>query len=392
DARLTAACESQLYAAQGRRPSGRERNRTGFCSSRTYAYGLIEGAAHLRRLAVLPAEIIEARLEDRDGLELRAGDAFDAAPALHVRQFDAARDVRVADDALGLGAGRERRELLEKALADHRDADIAGAEILQGAVRDRALPNPGDDVLVDDMARDPAPIRVLDRAMPGRDRTLHVGLPLARHPCVEPADAERVAIVDRHPPFEMVAEIKPVRPQRHAADRPVGVGLVGALAHALVDEAVLEFLELELEMARRGRTARALEAGAPILVHPFEMHRIAGVLLALEPVAGHFRDHDLGEAVAPGQRLPDRQLGRRLRPHIGPQQAAGLLHRIGARAAAILAAILAAPRRIDDVVIGLLDAAPVRIHQPAVIVAAGGGLLHETERHGGAPARGLPVE
>ena len=136
------------------------------------------------------------------------------------------------------------------------------------------------------------------------------------------------------------------------------------------------------------RAGRALEAGVPVLVHPFEMHRIAGVLLALKPVAGDLRDHDLGKAVAPGQRLPHRQFGGRLRPQIGPQQAAGLLDRIGAGAAALAAA----PRRVGDVVIGLLDAAPVRVHQPAVIVAADAGLLDEAERQIGAPVRALPVD
>jgi hypothetical protein len=118
------------------------------------------------------------------------------------------------------------------------------------------------------------------------------------------------------------------------------------------------------------------------------MHRVAGVLLALKPVAGDFRDHDLGKAVRPGQRLPDRQLGHRLRPHIGPQEAAGLPDRIGAR----LAAIPAAPRRVGDVVIGLLEAAPGRVHQPAVVVTADAVLLDETERQVGAPVRTLPID
>src|SRR5262249_30037277 len=158
---------------------------------------------------------------------------------------------------------------VEEALADHGDAEVAGAEILLGAVRDGALADPGDDVLIDHVARDPAPALVLDRAMPGRDRSLLVGLALLGYARVEPADAQRVLIVDRHAPFEMVAEIEAVRPQRDAADGPVGVGLVGTLAHALVEEAVLEFLELELEVPRPVGVGLPVEPLAPVLVHPF---------------------------------------------------------------------------------------------------------------------------
>ena len=60
--------------------------------------------------------------------------------------------------ALGSCALRDGIEILEQALADHRDAEVAGAEILLGAVGDAALPDPGDDVLVDDVARDPAAV------------------------------------------------------------------------------------------------------------------------------------------------------------------------------------------------------------------------------------------
>jgi hypothetical protein len=37
---------------------GPERNRTGFCSRRTYAYGLFEGAADLRRVGFWLAAIV----------------------------------------------------------------------------------------------------------------------------------------------------------------------------------------------------------------------------------------------------------------------------------------------------------------------------------------------
>src|ERR1700692_2821668 len=82
---------------------------------RTYAYGLLEGAANIGRLAVLPSKAPQARPQARYGLEVLQRDPFDAALAFHIRQLDASRDIRVADDALGLGALRQRRELVEKA-------------------------------------------------------------------------------------------------------------------------------------------------------------------------------------------------------------------------------------------------------------------------------------
>src|SRR5215470_2553801 len=98
------------------------------------------------------------------------------------------------------------------------------------------------------MARNPPPVLVLDRACPGRDLVLHIGLAPLRHPHEEPADAERVLVVDRHPPFEVIAEIEAVRPQRDPTDGPDRVALALALAHTLVDEAVVELLEHELEV------------------------------------------------------------------------------------------------------------------------------------------------
>src|SRR5262249_30871333 len=130
----------------------------------------------------------------------------------------------------------------------------------------------------------------------------------------------------------------------------------------------------------------AVEARVPVLMHPFEMHRITRVLLALEPVAGNVGDHDLAEAVLPGERLPDRQLGRRLRPHIGEQEPGAFLHRIGLGGAALAAA------GIDDVIIGLLDDAAGLVHQPAVIIAADAGLLDYAVREVGAPMRAVPVD
>src|SRR5262249_35558759 len=179
--------------------------------------------------------------------------------------------------------------------------------------------------------------------------------------------------------FELIAEIEAVRPERDAADGPDRIALALTLAYALVDEAVVELLEHELEVLGRIGRSLPVEPRVPVLVHPLEVHRIAGVLLALEPVARDFRDHDLAEAVLPGERLPDRQLGRRQRAHIGEQEPGAFLHRIGLGRATPRAV------RIDDIVIGLLDDAAGLVHQPAVIIAADADLLDEAVGEVGTP-------
>ena len=53
---------------------------------------------------------------------------------------------------LGFAARGDFLQFLEEAVADHRDAAVAGAEIFLRAVGDHALPDPGDDVLVHHVA------------------------------------------------------------------------------------------------------------------------------------------------------------------------------------------------------------------------------------------------
>src|SRR6476646_3771576 len=143
---------------------------------------------------------------------LRERNALDAGRLGNVGQLDTSCRVGAAHGAFGVVAARYGIELLEQALAHHGDAEVAGAEILLGAVGDSALPDPGDDILVDDVARNPAAVDVLDRAHPGRNLVLQVGLAPFRHADEKPTDAERVLIVDRHSPFEMVPEIEAIRP------------------------------------------------------------------------------------------------------------------------------------------------------------------------------------
>src|SRR5258707_11885894 len=221
-----------------------------------------------------------------------------------------------------------------------------------------------------------------------RHAFLHVGLAPLRHPHEEPGDAERVLVVHWHAPFEMIAEVEAVRPERDPAHGPIRILLVGILPHPLVDESVVEFLELELEVLAGVRARIAGEPQTPVVVHPLEVHGVAGVFLALEPVAGNLGEHDFAKAVLPREWLPYRQLGNRLRPHIGPQQACAFLHRISGGRAALLR-----PRAgIDEIVIGLLDAAPAFVHEPAVVVAADAGRFDKAVGEIRASMRAVAVE
>src|SRR5262249_36181153 len=190
------------------------------------AHGLLEGAADLRRLAEAVPERLQPGVQQGGFLVVLEGNSLDALLFLEVRQFHAAGHVLTAHDRPRIATLRDGIEIVEQAFADHGDAHVARADILLGAIRDAALPDPGDDVLVDHVARNPASALILDRADPGRNRVLHVRLAPFRHPHEEPGDAERVLVVDRHAPFEMIAEIKAVGPERDAADRPIGIALV----------------------------------------------------------------------------------------------------------------------------------------------------------------------
>ena len=150
---------------------------------------------------------------------------------------------------------------------------------------------------------------------------------------------------------------------------------------------MLKRLEFELEMLRRAVGVAAAQAAAPIVVHPFEVHRVDRIFLALEPIAGNVREYDFAKAVAPGKRLPDRQFRRRQRTQVGEQQSRTFLDRIGLGLAAGLRWFW-----IGGVFIGLLEAAAGLVHQPAVIAAANAGLLDPAIGHIGAAMRTMAID
>src|SRR6266568_1172167 len=73
--------------------------------------------------------------------------------------------------------------------------------------------------------------------------------------------------------------------------------------------------------------------------------------------------HYLAEAVGPDEQVPAWQQRRRLRAKVGPDKAAELLHRVGFDAHLVLER---AVWRLQ----GLLEAAALRVEQPAVVTAA----------------------
>src|SRR3979490_882566 len=123
-------------------------------------------------------------------------------------------------------------------------------------------------------------------------------------------------------------------------------------------------------------------------MRPFEMPRVDRVLLALEPVARDLRLDDLAEAVLPREEFPIRHQGPRLWAEIGPQKPTQCFDRIGLDADLVAEARF----RMRHVFVGLCQAPPVRIVQPAVIVAAQPARLDKAVAQIGPALPDMPVE
>src|SRR2546427_7001324 len=221
------------------------------------AHRAAKGRPDLFRLSRQEGEF-SAQLQSRSalarGLVLDIRRSLQEELAPDDRQPDAAVLLRIADHAHGLFALRDPLGVLQDALAHQDDAAVALAQVLLGPVGHGALADPGDEVLVHDVRGDPAiGERILDRAVPVGDLVLLVRLHLVRHAIEEPADAQHVAVVDRHAPLEVAAGEEAVRPEAAAPDGPELVLLGLALQDAAIDETVLELLEAHLQV--RGRAA-----------------------------------------------------------------------------------------------------------------------------------------
>src|SRR5262245_34709694 len=164
----------------------------------------------------------------------------------------------------------------------------------------------------------------------------------------------------------MAAGEETVRPQAGAPDGPQLIRLRLTFQNTAVDEPVLELVEADLQMGRRLRPPVTLQNTCPVAVKPLEVHRVDRVFLALEPVTGDFREDDLHEAVAPGERLPGGHERHRWRSQVGPQQAGLGLYGIRLDTHTVLKASLG----ICNLLEGLLQALAGVIPHPTVVVAA----------------------
>ena len=225
-------------------------------------------------------------------------------------------------------------------------------------------------------------------AIPVRNALLPVRLHLVGHAIEEPAHAQHVRVVDRHAPLEVAAGEQAVRPETAAPDRPQLVLLGLALEDAPVGEAVLELVEPHLQVRGRALALGAAERARPVRVQPLEVHRVDRVFVALEPVAGDLREHDLHEAVRPGEGLPGWHQRRRRRPEIRPEETGLRLDRVGLDVHPVLELRL----RVGGFLERLLQAPARVVPQPAVVVAAQAAVVDPPIGEVGAAMRAVPVD
>src|SRR5258708_25493853 len=104
----------------------------------------------------MPPEVLEQPAPERVLAVLRERHALGVELPADVGQLDAPVRLGVADKAFRVLARANGCQILEELLADERDSAVARAQVLLGAVGDAPLAHPGDDVLVADLAADPA--------------------------------------------------------------------------------------------------------------------------------------------------------------------------------------------------------------------------------------------
>ena len=167
------------------------------------------------------------------------------------------------------------------------------------------------------------------------------------------------------------------------ADCPIVGGLGLALEQTALVEAVFEGIESDLHMPRRihcRRTARFLFLIiAELRVQEFEMHGIGRVVHALYPIARQRIDLDRAIKIIAHQQVPARQERHRRRTHIGPDEAAERLARIGLD----LDLLFVAQLGMREILERHLDAIALQVERPAVIGAAQAAILGNAvfERH-----------
>src|SRR5438552_4257618 len=118
-------------------------------------------------------------------------------------------------------------------------------------------------------------------------------------------------------------------------------------------------------MLCRVRSRIATQPQVPIHVHPFEVHRIDRVFLALKPVTWNFGKDNLAETILPSERLPIWNERGRRGTKVSPNQSSSLGDRIGLDSDFVFEVCVAR----CDIVVWLLEAPARFIEHPSVIIA-----------------------
>src|SRR5208337_4262752 len=168
-----------------------------------------------------------------------------------------------------------RLDIFQEPLAHQDDSVVTCAKVFARADGDFALTDPSNEILVHEVARHPATCFPIEhRSAPSGNTLLNIRLAALRDAAKTPGDAERILVIDRNAPLEMVARKEGIRPEADAADLPKRIFFTHALANAPVDDAIVEFVEREPKVTRRIWATLVREPHAPVHVHPFEMQRI----------------------------------------------------------------------------------------------------------------------
>src|SRR5689334_18504378 len=129
------------------------------------------------------------------------------------------------------------------------------------------------------------------------------------------------------------------------------------------------------------------QALAPVVVEPFEVDRVDGVFLALEPVARNFAEDDLDKSVTPGEWFPHRNFGRRAWAHICPQEPSLLFNGVRLDSDALFEVRV----RMRNFLEWLMDARAGLVELPTVVIAANAAVLHPAVRHIRAAMRAMSI-
>ena len=170
-----------------------------------------------------------------------------------------------------------------------------------------------------------------------------------------------------------------------------GLGILDALFHPVAGGVDIQGFDA-LPQVYAAVQGVPLAAGAPLLQsallfqHVLEqvavqinaMGRVAGVFVALEPVAGQVHNADLPDGVGHYEQIPRGQQRGRGRPQVGPDQPAHFLRRVALDADTVAESIAG---RFQ----GLIDAAAGGVEHPAVVAAAEAAGIGDAVFHFGEP-------